>query len=254
MIKQQRFHSRSRVLAMMTSGVLMFFVTVAQAKDMEDKMAPWFTSKNCQKVELIKYQSISNSKILKSVVIQDPTYMNSLIRRIEQIPTDGEMMASFGPNAQHSQLVFDCENQKQVIEIYNAGFKTPSTGFNSTQGEVEKTLIRDVATLLEPDFQKMIPKIKNLEIPFGAFTVTFQGVIEDNSAPVTASASTETYLIKSQKGYEHALHVTSGQPAPLEFQLKGGFLDFLFPSKFKLRTYETVDGVRMSPDYFQITK
>lgn len=256
MIEQQRFQSRSRVLAMVTSGVLMLLLTVAQAKDMEDKMAPWFTNKNCQKVELIKYQSISDSKIIKSVVIQDSNYVTSLIRRIEQVPAGGEMMVSFGPKAQHSELVFYCDNQKQVIEIYNKGFKTPSTGFNSIQGEVEKSLIRDLAALLEPDFQKMIPKIKNLEIPFGVFTVTFQGTVEDNSAPVSVSFSTEKYLIKSQKGSERALSVTSGQlpPPPVKFELEGGFLDFLFPSKFKLLTYDTVDGVRMFPDYFQITK
>lgn len=247
--------ARLGAMAIMVIVVLLSGPMV-ESKTSEVKMEKWFTNKNCQKLELVKYKSVSEPKIVKSVTIQDLNLIETFMDRIEKVPANGDLMISFGPKAEYSQLNFFCDGEKQTVEIYNKVFKTPSTGFNSSQDENEKTLYREFDALLEPDFKKIIPKVKDLELSFGAFILTYKGSKVVTGQPTTASISEDHFLIRDKKGNQRTLVIISGQvpPAPKDFEIDRGLFSSFFPSKFTLLTYETSDGIRLYPDHFQVLK
>lgn len=219
----------------------------AQGKDsMSDRT--WFQNTNCSSLEIKKYQSVSNHKVLAEVAISDGKILKKLIERIQKVPTNGDMMVSFGPDAAHTELIFACEGKKQTVEIYQKGFKTPSTGFNSERGETEKTLIEDIINLLAPDFNKKILKIENLELKFKNFAVTYKGSQTTDSQPVTVSVTTDTFLVKDKSGKEQAIKITSGQLSPQiqKFEMN--------KKTYSLLSMKSSTGDSLYPDYFEITE
>lgn len=109
----------------------------------------WFAAKKCTSVQINKYKSAANSKIIKSLKLTEPSVIMRIMNRIEQIPVDGDMMISFGDDAEKIELNFNCTDKTQTIEIYNGKFKTPSTGFNSDNNEIESQLYTDILSLLK---------------------------------------------------------------------------------------------------------
>jgi hypothetical protein len=206
----------------------------------------WFTNKNYTSLEITKFKSISNHKVERSVVINDAKVVQSLVDRIEKIPTDGDMMISFGPDAEHIDLKFQNNDQFETIEVYQKGFKTPSTGFHSGAQEIEDELYKDIDALLFPDFNKRTLLIENLEIDFKNFSVTFKGNEFYQHPHVTFSLNKAKFLIRDKNGKEEMIEITSGQLAPQPFvaKIKGKEITIL--------TYETKDHQRLYPDYFQI--
>ena len=109
---------------------------------------PWFTRKDFTSLEIRKHKSLADHTIVKAVQITDVGYINKLVGRIEQIPTNGDMMISFSGEAEHMTLLFSSGGQVEVVEVIQKRFKTPSTGFNSRNefegglyGEIDGVLV-----------------------------------------------------------------------------------------------------------------
>ena len=128
--------------------LIIFLITNYNINAQMNSERIWFKYKDCTLLEIVKYKSISNHKIEASVSINDIIFINNIIERIQNIPANGDMMISFGPDAEHIELLFYKEKDCQKIEIYNHRFKTPSTGFNSNKNEIELTLYKDIIHLL----------------------------------------------------------------------------------------------------------
>lgn len=233
----------------LASFVLCFlmFTAVSFAKDKPMENA-WFQNQHCSQLVIKKPKSISEHKIIKSVTIDDLAVIDSFIRRISSIPANGDEMRSFGPNAEEIALEFHCDNQIQTISIYQRKFKTPSTGFNSERNKTEDSLYQDIDALLFPDFDKHILLIKNLALSFKDFAITYTGVVTNNDAPVTASITEHHFLITERNKSVQHVQVVAGQlpPQPLAIEVNG--------KKAMLLSYETRDGIRLYPHYFQITR
>lgn len=108
----------------------------------------WFANTAFTALEIKQFNSISNHGIKKSVLINDPKTVQTLVQGILQIPTDGDMMISFGSDAEHIELIFKNGAAQEVIEVYQKKFKTPSTGFH-TSNELEKSLYAEIEKLLK---------------------------------------------------------------------------------------------------------
>ncbi|MEO8234449.1 MAG: hypothetical protein ABI549_03450 [Flavobacterium sp.] len=135
--------------------IFIFFITINYNINAQmNSGRTWFKNKNYTLLEIVKYKSISNHKIEASISVNDTIAINEIIERIENIPTNGDMMISFGPNTEHIELTFYKEEDCQKIEIYNHRFKTPSTGFNSDKNETESTLYKDIINLLSSNLNK----------------------------------------------------------------------------------------------------
>jgi hypothetical protein len=208
----------------------------------------WFLYKNSTSLEIKKFVSISDSKILKSVLIHDINMIKSLMERIDKIQSNGEMMISFGPKAEQINLSFTCEKGIQEIEIYQKRFKTPSTGFNIENNELETGLYQDINALLFPDFNTITLKVKDLELPFPGFSITYKGEEFIDRAPSTSSFTKNKFLIKDKNKKEQIVEIISGQlsPAPMKIEVNGSAIIIL--------TYQTKKLTRLYPNYFEIIK
>lgn len=109
---------------------------------------PWFKTKGFSTMEIEEFKSISNHTIIKSKIIHDVALVESLVERIEQIDPNGDRMVSWGPDAAHMSLTFQKDDVKEVVEIYQQKFKTPSTGFHG-RNELESTLYAYIRSLLD---------------------------------------------------------------------------------------------------------
>ena len=139
----------------MKSLIFIIFITINYNINAQMSLErQWFKNKNYTLLEIVKYKSISNHKIEVSISINDTIIINKITERIQNIPTNGDMMISFGPDTEHIELAFYKEKDCQKIEIYNHRFKTPSTGFNSDKTEIESTLYKDIINLLSSNLNK----------------------------------------------------------------------------------------------------
>lgn len=214
----------------------------------------WFNNADCGLIEINKFKSISDRRVIKSISIEDTEAIKRLMNRIAQLPANGDMMKKFGPNAEEIDLVLHCGNQKQIIGIFEHQFKTPSTGFNSEKNKIEEDLYRDIDALLFPDFNKRIPKIKNLFLPFKGFTVVYKGSSIEDFAPASIQMTTQRFLIKDNKLGQN-IEIKSGQTAPQPISVNLHLNKTLpITSKITLNTYQSRQGEDLYPDYFQIIK
>lgn len=207
----------------------------------------WFNTEECNALEIKKYQSISVHQVASAVAINDSKVVKSIMQRIKNIPADGDMMKSFGPDAESIDLIFHCANDTtQKVEIYQKRFKTPSTGFNSGKNETESRLYSDIDALLFPDCEKRILKVKNVALEFRDFSLTYLGETNSEPAPVTASWTTNRFLIKDNNNNEQIVDIASGQLSPQPYNFDIGKVGFT------LLTYQTEMKDRLYPDYFQV--
>lgn len=206
----------------------------------------WFENKKCSMVTITKFTSISKHTVEQSLVINDAAFVESLAERIDAIPAEGDMMISFGPDAEHFSLSFEGAGTVQTIHFYSREIKTPSTGFNSNKTEEELSVYRDIDALLYPEMNKQILKIMNQEIKFPAFSITYLGSTFRDEAPVSLSFTTDTYLIRDKKGSEQIIEITSGQlpPQPVKFKIDN--------ASFVLNSFQNNSGGRLYPDYFEV--
>jgi len=207
----------------------------------------WSLNRKCTSLEIIKYNSISDHKIKKSVKIEDNKFINRLMDDIEQIPADGDMMKSFGSEAEQIDLIFSGNNQVQILQLYEKKIKTPSTGFNSTKSDLEKKLSDDVETLLFPDFNKNIPKIKNAALQFQDFTITFLGNKFNKGTTNNISYNKDKFLIKD-KNTQQEIEIISGELSPQQIIIKVNDIEIT------IMTFQSKELYTLYPDYFQIIK
>lgn len=207
----------------------------------------WFNTEECNALDIKKYQSISVHQVVSAVTINDSRVVKSIMERIKNIPAEGDMMKSFGPDVESIDLIFHCANDTtQKVEIYQKRFKTPSTGFNSGKSETESLLYADIDALLFPNFGKRILKIKNVALEFKDFSLTYLGKTNSEPAPVTASWTTDQFLVKDNNNNEQIIDIASGQLSPPPYNFDIGKVDFA------LLTYQTEMKERLYPDYFQV--
>lgn len=207
----------------------------------------WSLNRKCTSLEIIKYNSISDHKIKKSVKIEDNKFINRLMDDIEQIPADGDMMKSFGSEAEQIDLIFSGNNQVQILQLYEKKIKTPSTGFNSTKSGLEKKLSDDVETLLFPDFNKNIPKIKNVVLQFPDFSITFLGNEFNKGTTNNISYNKDKFLIKD-KNTQQEIEIISGELSPQQIIIKVNDIEIT------IMTFQSKELYKLYPDYFQIIK
>lgn len=109
---------------------------------------PWFNNPPFKTLEIIQFKSISSRSVIQSQCLTDVKLIQSLVEQIEKIHPHGDMMISFGPDAEYISLTFTNEIQQEVVEIIQRKFKTPSTGFNSSHA-FEKELYEKIMVLLK---------------------------------------------------------------------------------------------------------
>jgi hypothetical protein len=224
------------------------FSTQGVTQEKSQSMKTWFAQKNCTSLQVMQYQSISNQKILSQINIEDADVISQLIQRIESIEVDGDMMIKFGPDAKKMDLVFHCEdNYQQIISVINKRFKTPSTGFNTSNNQIESELYEDFDALLFPDLNKKLLKIKHFNYQLKNFSIQYQGWAYINTDS-TAKARFDKFKIIDHQKQEQFLKSTSGQlpPQALPFNINHDQYYFL--------PFESINKVRLYPIYFQITQ
>ena len=116
--------------------------------------------------------------------IADKDAITRLIKRIEAISPDGDMMKSLVVD-ERLQLEFDCENGTTVINIYDGRFKTPSTGFNSSRKdkEIEAQIYDDLKSLFSPAVGEPILLVQGLALELPRFF----GYLPGYDSPFTAA-------------------------------------------------------------------
>ncbi|MDD2833204.1 MAG: hypothetical protein PHD12_04260 [Methylotenera sp.] len=237
----------NRKISWVFSSVLIVFSTFSIAKDNPVKNA-WFEHTSCNLLKINKFNSISDHRVMRSVTIHDHNTIKNFIARISAIPANGDMMISFGPKAEVSNLEFHCENKIQTIAIYGKRFKTPSTGFNSGKNETEEQLYQDIDGLLFPDFNKIILKVKDLALPFKDFSITYKGEEFKDFSPKTITYKVDNFLITDRSSKEQSVQIISGQIPPPPHQIE------INRKKTTLLTYETKNNFRLFPQHFQIVR
>jgi len=229
---------------------IVFFLMLSDVSFAKDNPVEnaWFKNQHCTRLEIKKPKSISEHELIKSITIEDTSVIAGLMQRISKIHPNGDMMISFSPKTEKIELQFHCEHEIQTINIYGNKFKTPSTGFNSNRSEIEESLHQDIYALLFPDFDKKVLLIKNLALPFKDFAITYTGVVTKDDAPVTASFTEHHFVITERNKNVKRIRVAAEQmpPQPLAIEVNG--------KKAMLLSYETRDGIRLYPHYFQITR
>lgn len=209
-------------------------------------LKPWFENETYSAVTINQFTSISKHTIEQTIHIDDAVLVKRLVERINAISAKGDMMISFGPDAEHVELSFEGDGSVERINFYSKKIKTPSTGFNSNKSEEELSIYRDIDALLFPEVNKQILKIKNLEIKFPAFSITYLGSTFRDEAPASLSFTTDKFSIRDEKKMEQIVEITSGQLPPKPVSFKVGNASFV------LNTFQSNSGARLYPDNFEI--
>ncbi len=108
----------------------------------------WFNHTSFKTLEICQFNSISSRSVIQLKSLTDEALIQSLAEQIQEIPPNGDMMVSFGPDAEYISLTFTNDIQQEVVEIIQRKFKTPSTGFNSNS-LLEKELYEKIMSLLK---------------------------------------------------------------------------------------------------------
>ena len=207
---------------------------------------PWLNHSEFKKLVFTKFKSISDRTILQQYVIEDEKIIQYLLKCIQAIPANGDMMISFGPDVSYLNLSFEDEEYSEVVHFYRDKIKTPSTGFNSNKSVNEIQLYIDVEALFHPDLNKKILRIENLPIQFPNFSIRYLGSTFEDHAPISITFHKDTFLVTSKNGVEERITITSGQlpPQPSEFKVEG--------ETYVLYTYKTPTKESVYPMYFLV--
>lgn len=206
---------------------------------------PWFTDKNFTSLEITKNKSLADHDVVRSVTIIDTGYIGKFAARIEQIPTDGDMMISFSGEAEHITLTFYSGDNMQEIDVIQKGFKTPSTGFN-IKNDYEKGLYAEIDALLFPSPGKITPKIEGLPMDFDDFSLCYKGTRFEDHAPVTLSFHIAGFTYTDKKGHTQIIDISAGQLPPQPYVIK--------PNGPTILTFHSKEGKRIYPDFFQVVE
>jgi hypothetical protein len=115
---------------------------------------PWFTQTHFSSLEIVKFDSNKKGSKKKSVIIDDIKLIEYFVTSIKQIPSNGKLMISFSEETERIELLFWNNNESEKIYVFEGRFKTPSTGFNMGEVEVETELYKKIKTLLRVKMSK----------------------------------------------------------------------------------------------------
>lgn len=121
---------------------------------MPESDRPWFTQTHFSSLEIIKFDSNKKGTKKKSVIIDDIKLIEYFVTSIKQIPSNGKLMISFSKEAERIELLFWSNNEFEKICIIEGRFKTPSTGFNMGDVQIETDLYKNIEALLSVDANK----------------------------------------------------------------------------------------------------
>jgi hypothetical protein len=207
---------------------------------------PWFNHSDFKKIVLTKFKSISDRTIVQQCIIEDERVIQYLMKSIQAIPANGDMMISFGPDVPYLNLSFEGLDYSEPIHFYRDKIKTPSTGFNSEQSTAEMNVYLDLENVLHPDLNKKILRIENLPIQFSDFSISYLGSTFEDHAPLSISFHKDVFLITCKNGLEERITITSGQlpPQPEEFKTE--------EKTYMLCTYKNSKNESVYPMYFMV--
>jgi hypothetical protein len=104
-----------------------------------------------------------------------------------------------------------------------------------------------VETLLFPDFNKNIPKIKNVALQFQDFTITFLGSEFNKITTSSSSYSKDKFLI-TDKNTQQEIEIISSELPPQQIVIKVNDIEIT------IMTFQSKELYALYPDYFQIIK
>lgn len=207
----------------------------------EDPMSDrlWFQKKDFTQLVLTKRKAISDDRVVATVRFPDGDGVRRVMGLIEAIPANGDEMKSWGESASLIALEFTGGDAVKRDDIIEGKFKTPSTGFNSMRGPEESLLAAGIDGLLDPRPGAPVFKCVGLPVKYKEFEIVPRGT--------TRTSDRESYELRTRGRPALILEVFSSQtpPAPVEFKIG--------KTSYLLRSYETEDGRRLYPDFFQIT-
>lgn len=96
------------------------FAGESKAKEVGMEKRNWFEAKECSLLEIKKLKSISDSSVVKSLVVRDADAIKQLIAQIRIIPPNGDMMKEFSEDTDQIDLV--CTIQSRQAELHAAHF------------------------------------------------------------------------------------------------------------------------------------
>lgn len=216
------------------------------------KSSAWFQSTDCAELNIVKYKSLSDDKVVGDVVIKNKEAITALMARIQSLPSNGDMMVKWGPKAERTYLTFQCAGKDpQVIQLIGKRFKTPSTGFLGEKNTVEDALIRDIDAIVEPTLNKRVLKIKDHVVKFKDFMVKYVGAEhtpQDPNGPTIGPTNRVHFEIWEKGSANKAtFSIFDGQlpPQPQAFVVGKTF--------YYLLTYQNVAHESLSPNYFEVS-
>lgn len=104
----------------------------------------WFNKSQYFKLEIKRKIISAPDSTARCVVISDQEKINSLVKKITTIPSNGTMMISWSEHTEEISLTFFAQDGNETVQIYNGRFKTPTTGFNDKASELEKDVYREL--------------------------------------------------------------------------------------------------------------
>jgi len=233
------------------SFIIFNYLFIQNARS-EVKTLSWFKQTNCSELNIYKYKSVSNDNVIASTTIKDPDIIKEIMNRIQELPTNGDKMKSFGPDVKKTSLHFLCNNEgSEVIEIYNDKFKTPSTGFLSETADKEKNLVLDIEAIVHPELNMRLPKLKDHLFKFKNFRVKYTGskhTPQPKDGPTIGPTNLNYYtVVKDGEANKMNFSIFDGQlpPQPQAFVID--------KKTYYILTYQGLKNESLAPNYFMIS-
>ncbi|MBY0415888.1 MAG: hypothetical protein K2Q18_17075 [Bdellovibrionales bacterium] len=213
----------------------------------------WFSNSDCTELNIVKYNSLSEKKLIAEVTLKNKLVVDNFVSRINSLPTIGDEKVKFGKDVELTTLSFKCGvDVYQGIEIYGKKIKTPSTGFINSKNPIEDVLVSDLDSLVHPQLNKRILKIEGHRFIFKDFQIVYKGDVhtpQPVGGPTIGPTSKSYYSVwANDQANEVNLAIFSGQipPQPQNFAV-GKTIYTLF-------TFKGLSGDSIFPNYFEIAK
>lgn len=239
-------HKKSE-LAILVASTFIYFSAGADVKTPK-----WFQSTDSSELNIMKFKSISDDKVVGETTIKSKEAIKTIIDRIQALPANGDMMIKWGPKAERTYLSFQSPGKdSQVIQLIGNRFKTPSTGFLSEKTPQEEALIRDIDALVAPGLNKRILRLKDHPVKFKDFVIKYVGTEhtpQDPNGP-TIGPTNDTHFEVWENGSANktTLSIFDGQlpPQPQEFVVG--------KKVYYLLTYQNLARESLAPNYFEVS-
>lgn len=85
-------------------AILIASTFICQYAGADVKTVKWFESTDCAELNIIKFKSISDEKVVGETTIKSKEAIKAIIDRIQALPANGDMMVKWGPKAERTHL------------------------------------------------------------------------------------------------------------------------------------------------------